>query len=69
MLNKSGPKIDPCGTPDTISSHELYEDPIFLLYSLDNLESFLMPGVTVRRHVVLQLASHDKCNEKLLRGR
>ena len=28
MLNKRGPKIDPCGTPNKISSHEL--NPVFI---------------------------------------
>ena len=25
MLNKKGPKIEPCGTPNNISCHELFE--------------------------------------------
>ena len=29
MLNSNGPKIEPCGTPLTISYQSLYEEPIF----------------------------------------
>ena len=25
MLNRSGPKTEPCGTPDITASHSLYE--------------------------------------------
>ena len=31
MLNKRGPKIDPCGHPNKISSHELNSDFILVL--------------------------------------
>ena len=31
MLNKRGPKIDPWGTPNKISSHELYAEFILVL--------------------------------------
>ena len=31
MLNNNGPKIEPCGTPLTISYQSLYEEPIFVL--------------------------------------
>ena len=31
MLNNNGPKIQPCGTPLTISYQSLYEEPIFVL--------------------------------------
>ena len=31
ILNKSGPKIDPCGTPVFISDQELYELFTFVL--------------------------------------
>ena len=29
ILNNKGPKIDPCGTPNNISPHELYLSFIF----------------------------------------
>ena len=32
ILNKKGPKIDPCGTPNNISLHELYLSFIFTLF-------------------------------------
>ena len=31
ILNKRGPTIDPCGTPNRISSQELYSEFIFVL--------------------------------------
>ena len=31
MLNKSGPRIEPCGTPNIISSQELYDEFILVL--------------------------------------
>ena len=31
ILNDKGPKIDPCGTPNNISTHELYLSFIFTL--------------------------------------
>ena len=31
MFNNNGPKIQPCGTPLTISYQSLYEEPIFVL--------------------------------------
>ena len=31
ILNKSGPRIDPCGTPDNIISQELKEDSTLVL--------------------------------------
>ena len=31
MLNNNGPKIEPCGTPLTISYQSLYEEPVFVL--------------------------------------
>ena len=31
MLNNNGSKIEPCGTPLTISYQSLYEEPIFVL--------------------------------------
>ena len=31
MLNNNGPKIEPCGTPLTISYQSLYEESIFVL--------------------------------------
>ena len=30
MLNNKGPSIHPCGTPVSISRHELKDDPIFV---------------------------------------
>ena len=34
MLNKRGPNIDPCGTPNKISSQELKLSLIFVRYFL-----------------------------------
>ena len=31
MLNNKGPNIEPCGTPNSISSHELYVKFILVL--------------------------------------
>ena len=31
MLNKGGPKVDPSGTPNKISSHEQYAEFILVL--------------------------------------
>ena len=32
ILKKSGPNIEPCGTPDIISFQELYSFPIFFFF-------------------------------------
>ena len=34
MLNRSGPKIEPCGTPDITASYSLYELLTLVLYFL-----------------------------------
>ena len=31
ILKRSGPRIDPCGTPVLISHHELKDEPVFVL--------------------------------------
>ena len=32
MLNKRGLNIEPCGTPEVVSSQLLYDDPILVLF-------------------------------------
>ena len=34
ILNNSGPDIEPCGVPQQISDHLLYEEPTLVLWFL-----------------------------------
>ena len=45
MLNSNGPRIEPWGTPDRISCHELYVSDILVLFHkmLDNHKQTLRP--------------------------
>ena len=61
MLNKRGPRIEPCGTPDIMFSH-------VILNLEGNLESLSKQEMTIHKDVVLRLVSHDKYNQKLSIG-
>ena len=60
MLNKSSPKIEPCGTPDMFS-HVLKD-------SEGKLDSFSKKEVTIHKYVVLQVVNHGKYNKMLSIG-
>ena len=67
MVNKEGgPKIEPCGSPYMILYIVLYEIKfLFLVFDSEtsSLDSFSMQEMIAHWHVVLQLVSHDKCNQ------
>ena len=67
MLNRTGPKIGPCGTPDTITSHRLYAIPYLLsIYVFeDSYALALKLKVKVHKHLVLQLIDHGKGSQLL----
>ena len=70
MLNKRGPKIEPCGAPDFQYSPMNCKNIQLLFFVFDsegNLE-FSKQEVTVHKHVVLQLISHGKYNQILSIG-
>ena len=67
MLNRTGPKIGLCGTPDTISSNRLYAIPYLLsIYVFeDSYALALKLKVKVHKHLVLQLIDHGKGSQML----
>ena len=70
MLNKSGAKMDPIGTPD-ISSQNLWESiayTIFLFFVYDFEGSYapvLKLKVTGHKQLLLRLTTHDTHNRIL----
>ena len=65
MLNRSEPKIDPCGTPEKISSHWLQAVPFFVCGFEDSYALASKLEVINHKHLILRLTDHDKYSQML----
>ena len=59
MLNTSGPKIDPCGTPEKISFHRQYQSLFFVCGFEGSYALTSKPEVIGHKHLILRLTDHD----------
>ena len=62
MLNRSGPKIDHCGTPDAILpiGYRRYHSLFSVCDFEDSYALALKPKVKNHKHLILQLTDHSK---------
>ena len=70
MLNNNGPSIEPLGTPDRNSCHELYVSDILVLClrELDNHEQTSRPYCQNHMRSIWQSINYVEDTQKLLKG-